>query len=72
MVLVTEYETMSSVERFWFVGSNLRMRSSTVKRFGGFSTASFCTEFRVAPATAAAPDSEKASNATPYVSVFGW
>ncbi|MEO1209277.1 MAG: phycobiliprotein lyase [Cyanobacteria bacterium J06638_20] len=72
MVLVTDYETMSSVERFWFVGPNLRMRSSTVKRFGGFSTASFCTEFRVDPEAAVAPDSEKESDAAPYVSVFGW
>jgi len=47
LVLITEYETMSSVERFWFVNPDLRVRSSTVKRFGGFSTASFCTEFRV-------------------------
>lgn len=45
--LTTEYETMSSVERFWFASPNLRLRSSTVKRFGGFSTASFCTETRI-------------------------
>ena len=48
LVLITEYETMSSVERFWFAGPDLRLRTSTVKRFGGFSTASFCTESRVA------------------------
>ncbi len=47
LVLLTEYETMSSRERFWFSGSNLRLRTTTVKRFGGFSTASFCTESRV-------------------------
>jgi hypothetical protein len=47
LVLTTEYETMSSIERFWFVGTHLRMRTSTVKRFGGFSTASFCTETRL-------------------------
>lgn len=46
--LITEYETMSSVERFWFVNPNLRFRSSTVKRFGGFNTASFCAESRIA------------------------
>jgi hypothetical protein len=45
--LVTDYETMSSVERFWFASPDLRLRSSTVKRFGGFSTASFCTETRI-------------------------
>jgi hypothetical protein len=47
LVLNTEYETMSSIERFWFASPDLRLRSSTVKRFGGFSTASFCTEVRV-------------------------
>ena len=47
LVLTTEYETMSSTERFWFVGPNLRLRTSTVKRFGGFSTASFCSESRI-------------------------
>ncbi len=50
LVLTTEYETMSSIERFWFASPSLRMRTSTVKRFGGFSTATFCTEFRVADA----------------------
>lgn len=47
LVLTTEYETMSSIERFWFASPNLRLRTSTVKRFGGFSTASFCTETRI-------------------------
>ncbi|MGC8711381.1 MAG: phycobiliprotein lyase [Leptodesmis sp.] len=47
LVMTTEYETMSSVERFWFAGPNLRLRTSTVKRFGGFSTASFCAETRL-------------------------
>lgn len=47
LVLITEYETMSSIERFWFVSPGVRMRTSTVKRFGGFSTATFCTELRI-------------------------
>ncbi|MBF2064862.1 MAG: phycobiliprotein lyase [Calothrix sp. C42_A2020_038] len=47
LVLTTEYETMSSIERFWFSGENMRMRTSTVKRFGGFSTASYCVESRI-------------------------
>ncbi len=47
LILETDYETMSSMERFWFVTPNLRMRSSIVKRFGGFNTASFCAETRV-------------------------
>lgn len=47
LVLITDYETMSSVERFWFTGDNMRMRTSTLKRFGGFNTATFCTEVRL-------------------------
>lgn len=47
LVLITEYETMSIIERFWFVSPDLRLRSSTVKRFGGFNTATFCAESRV-------------------------
>mgnify|MGYP006275738301 CR=1 FL=1 len=45
--LTTDYDTMSASERFWFAGPNLRLRSSTVTRFGGLSTASFCAESRV-------------------------
>jgi hypothetical protein len=47
LVLITEYETMSSEERFSFVSPDLRMRTSTVKRFGGFSTTSLCIETRI-------------------------
>ena len=71
LVLTTEYETMSSVERFWFMGPNLRLRSSTVKRFGGLSTSSFCAETRVLP-QAAAPDSEKSWEETALYSSLGW
>jgi hypothetical protein len=72
LVLLTDYETMSSEERFWFAGPNMRCRSSAVKRFGGFSTASFCTETRIAapgetPATADA--SALGSNAPSFL---GW
>jgi hypothetical protein len=52
LVLITEYDTMSIIERFWFVNPDLRLRSSTVKRFGGFNTATFCTESRVKEITA--------------------
>lgn len=63
LVLLTEYETMSIIERFWFVNTDLRLRSSTVKRFGGFNTATFCAESRVnetdqAPTTAENTDSK--------------
>jgi len=46
LVLLTEYETMSIFERFWFVNDNIRVRASTVKRFGGFNTATFSVEIR--------------------------
>ncbi|MBD2337252.1 phycobiliprotein lyase [Calothrix sp. FACHB-156] len=85
LVLITEYETMSSIERFWFVSPSIRMRTSTVKRFGGFSTATFCTEFRVADASEVAsnqdetnlsnPTSDQINNAaepTKHFSFFGW
>ncbi|OLT63539.1 phycobiliprotein lyase [Moorena bouillonii PNG] len=47
LVLITEYETMSAHERFSFITPSRRMRTSIVKRFGGFSSASFCIETRI-------------------------
>jgi CpeS-like protein len=55
LVLTTDYDIMSSVERFWFPSPNVRVRSSTVKRMGGFSTATFCTETRVGESDLATP-----------------
>jgi hypothetical protein len=77
LVLTTEYDTMSSIERFWFNGSGVRLRSSTVKRFGGFSTATFCTEFRIedeADLTADATNQSPAPQppAEPHFSLLGW
>jgi hypothetical protein len=85
LVLTTEYETMSSVERFWFANPNLRLRTSTVKRFGGFSSASFCTEMRIgsaleqlptdtpSPAAADLPSTESQDvlRVRPFLSVLG-
>jgi hypothetical protein len=85
LVLTTEYETMSSIERFWFASPSLRMRTSTVKRFGGFSTATFCTEFRLSDPSeqVSSLDGVDLSNLTPdqlqsagepakYFSSLGW
>ncbi len=47
LILITEYETMYSEERLWFASPNLRLRHSILKRFGGFSMASFCSEVRM-------------------------
>lgn len=69
LVLITEYETMSIIERFWFVNPNLRLRSSTVKRFGGFNTATFCAESRVTDEEL----TEKATDeATQAFAISGW
>ena len=44
LILTTDYEMMSSLERFWFAGENLRLRTSTVQ--GLSNNASFCMETR--------------------------
>lgn len=54
MTLITEYETMYSEERIWFASPNVRLRTSILKRFGGFSMASFCSEIRLGVTTAPA------------------
>jgi hypothetical protein len=81
LVLTTDYETMSSIERFWFNGSGMRLRSSTVKRFGGFSTATFCTESRIEetvtapsepPSAASAHPSTTSPTLEPHFSLLGW
>lgn len=78
-VLTTEYETMSSIERFWFASPDVRLRTSTVKRFGGFSTASFCVETRIGSAQANLSSSSSASqpvddSTTPrqFYTLWGW
>jgi len=45
LLLTTEYETMSSLERFSFAGPDVRLRTSTVQ--GLSNTASFCIETRL-------------------------
>lgn len=72
LTLITEYETMSSIERFWFVGPNVRMRSSAVKRFGGFNTSTFCTEIRVGANYNTTITSEAEKPSASFISVLGW
>lgn len=65
LTLITEYETMYSEERLWFASPNLRLRTSILKRFGGFSMASFCSEIRMGgtqPAPAASTSSATPSS----------
>ena len=78
LLLITEYETMSSIERFWFASPKLRLRTSTVKRFGGFNTASFCAEVRIA-SEISQPISPDAADRPPnppvqrsFYSIWGW
>ena len=69
--LITEYETMSSIERFWFANPNIRMRTSAVKRFGGFNTSTFCTEVRVEEKNSDSEE-ETSQNTPQFYSAFGW
>jgi hypothetical protein len=72
LVLITEYDTMSIIERFWFINPDLRLRSSTVKRFGGFNTATFCTESRVSETvTESNSETRKDSNIKAFA-ISGW
>ena len=70
LVLTTEYETMTIYERFWFANENLRLRTSTVQRYGGFNTTTFCMEERVLDA----PETEKEAiaNADQPYAFTGW
>ena len=75
LVLTTDYDVMSSVERFWFPSPDVRVRSSTVKRMGGFSTATFCTETRVGADNLATPTLEVSNpqvDPKTLVSPLGW
>lgn len=60
LTLITEYESMYSKERLWFESPNVRLRHSILKRFGGFSMASFCSEIRLG--VTAKPEAEKAES----------
>jgi hypothetical protein len=67
LVLITEYDSMSVIERFSFPSGDLRIRTSTVKRFGGFSTATFCTEFRVTEIA----ETSAAEPSIPFLALLG-
>lgn len=70
LVLVTEYDTMSTTERFWFASPNMRVRTSTVKRFGGFNTATFCVEERIDEEEAETETT--ASDESEVYAISGW
>ena len=68
LILTTDYEMMSSLERFWFAGPNLRLRTSTVQ--GLSNNASFCMETRQLD-DAPPPPPTPAASAT-ALAPFGW
>lgn len=83
LVLTTEYETMSSIEQLWFDSPNLRLRTSTVKLWGGFSNAALCTEIRIEAASEAHSQTSGSSDvpsiqsqdvlqARAFISILGW
>jgi hypothetical protein len=65
---------MTTIERFWFANPNLRLRTSTVQRFGGFNTATFCTEMRALEESESESDSVSAvtSDAIAFDAISGW
>nr|WP_217523441.1 phycobiliprotein lyase [Pleurocapsa sp. PCC 7327] len=73
LVLITEYETMSTIERFWFVSPDMRLRTSTVQRYGGFNTATFCAEIRTeSQANESSGSQAPPSEGTQFYSISGW
>ena len=68
LILTTDYEMMSSLERFWFAGPNLRLRTSTVQ--GLSNNASFCMETRQLDDAPATPEPPAAS--AKVLAPFGW
>ena len=68
LILTTDYEMMSSLERFWFAGPNLRLRTSTVQ--GLSNNASFCMETRQLDDASTPPDIP--SSSAKALAPFGW
>jgi hypothetical protein len=68
LILTTDYEMMNSLERFWFAGRDLRLRTSTVQ--GLSNNASFCMETRQHDEAHNAPPPSNAASAGP--ALFGW
>ena len=68
LILTTDYEMMSSLERFWFAGPNLRLRTSTVQ--GLSNNASFCMETRQLEESPA--KTSRIAAAATELAPFGW
>ncbi|MEB3334878.1 MAG: phycobiliprotein lyase [Cyanobacteriota bacterium] len=72
LVLTTDYETMSSLERFSFAGPDVRIRMSTVE--GLSNTASFCIETRVSEGGGEGGGAQLEERSVPgtVLSLLGW
>ena len=68
LILTTDYEMMSSLERFWFAGPNLRLRTSTVQ--GLSNNAAFCMETRQLDDSPA--KTPRIAAAATQLAPFGW
>ena len=68
LILTTDYEMMGSLERFWFAGPNLRLRTSTVQ--GLSNNASFCMETRQLDDSPA--KTSRIAAAATELAPFGW
>ena len=68
LILTTDYEMMNSLERFWFAGPNLRLRTSTVQ--GLSNNASFCMETRQTEGVQDRAQQPETSTKGP--ALFGW
>ena len=68
LILTTDYEMMSSLERVWFAGPNLRLRTSTVQ--GLSNNASFCMETRQLDDSPA--KTSRIAAAATELAPFGW
>lgn len=72
LVLTTQYDTISSQERFWFANPNLRLRTTTVKSFGGFNTTSFCAESKLSAESQPIESPINDSEQPPLIPTHSW
>jgi hypothetical protein len=70
LILTTDYEMMSSLERFWFAGPNLRLRTSTVQ--GLSNNASFCMETRQLDDAPESSHTAQTAISAAGLAPFGW
>lgn len=68
--LITTYETMRSRERFWFVSSQVRLRTSTVE--GLSNTASLSVETRIEGSSGPEPAPGPIPDAALRQAALGW